>query len=168
MGILDYGEIAVALKQYNSQILPIFSWNAGFNAKLWIHSWPFEDIIMMVMPGQDKEKQKWSEDWGKKTGMEKKIVCIRTIQSSNFYRCFLFAWDSLLLMLFLMFLFSCAFLHQLCSKIFLCVHANPHIFLDLVQWKNSFFPLRVKTHQYSSYSLSRPMENVLLRLNRPE
>lgn len=139
-----------------------------------IHSWPFADIIMMVMPGQDKEKQKWSEDWGEKdVGWKKKIVCIvDTIQSSNFYRCFLFAWDSLLLMLFLMFLFFlCAFLHQLCSKLFfMCPYCKPsYLFrFSAVEELFFFFPLRVKTHQYSSYSLSRPMENVLLRLNRPE
>lgn len=110
-----------------------------------IHPWPFEDILTMVMPGQDKEKQKWSEDWGEKEMRWKEknsLYCLHHPVSGNFYWCFLFAWDSLLLMLFLFFLsFPCAFLHQLCLKIFcMCPYCKPSYFSrDLVQWGSSFF-----------------------------
>lgn len=110
-----------------------------------IHFWLLEDILMTVTPRQGKgETGMIRRLRGSKNEMESKKECIvYTIQSSKFYRGFLFAWDSLLLMLYFssFFFFPCAFLYQLWLKIFcMCPYCKPSYFSrDLVWWRSFFF-----------------------------
>lgn len=64
---------------------------------------------MMVIPGQVKGETKLIRRLRGKKQMEKKVCIVYTIQSGKFYRCFLFACGSLLVTLFLFFLFSSFF-----------------------------------------------------------
>ena len=79
---------------------------------------------------------------GKRHEMEKKIVRIVDIVQLAI---FTDAFCLLETVYCLCYFFCFFFFHVLSStnfvqKYFLCVHtANPHIFLDLVQWKNSYF-----------------------------
>lgn len=122
------------------------------------------NIVMVVLPSQSRVKTIFRKEMEE----EKNLYCLHAEK-----QCLqVFCGTAQFIACVISFFFPMCFSQQLKLKIFcMCPYCKPSYFSRLeiqCSGETFYFFSKGQAHQYSSYSLSRPMETVRLRLNRPE